>query len=320
MPSNNEIIRKADLALSDLASDGGLLNPEQANTFIRKLRLQPTILRQARGVVMTAPQRKINKIGFGSRILRPAVSATALDASDRSKPTTEQVELNTKEVIAEIRLPYDVIEDNIERGNLNLRGPNADPDPISGGIKDTIVDLIAERAALDLEELALLGDTAVVGSDAYLGLLDGFLKQSTSNIVNVAGAPVSRTMFKNGLKTMPKEYLRNLTALRNFVSHNQHIEYRDSMAARETALGDQMVNGYPMTYAHGVPVEGAALMPETQGLLTPPLNMIWGIQRQVSIEVDKIITARVFVIVLTARVDFVFEEEEAVVKYNNIAV
>lgn len=320
MSSNSEIIRKADLALSDLASDGGLLNPEQSLTFIRKLRLQPTLLRQARTVVMTAPQRKINKIGFGSRILRPAVSATALSAGDRSKPTTEQVQLNTKEVIAEIRLPYDVVEDNIERGNLNMRGPNADPDPVNGGIKDTIVDLIAERAALDLEELALLGDTALVGSDTYLGMLDGYLKQATSNITNAAGAAISRTMFKNGLKTMPKEYLRNLTALRNFVSHNQHIEYRDTLAARETGLGDAMVNGMPMTYAHGVPVEGAALMPEANGLLTPPLNMIWGIQRQVSMEVDKIITERVFVIVLTARVDFIFEEEDAVVKYTNIAV
>jgi len=46
--------------------------------------------------------------------------------------------------------------------------------------------------------------------------------------------------------------------------------------------------------------------------------MIWGIQRQMSVEVDKIITERVFVIVMTLRIDFKFEEEEAVVKYINI--
>jgi len=317
MSSNSQIIQKADMTLSDLAS-GGALNAEQANSFIRKLRLQPTLLRQSRTVVMNAPQRNINKIGFGTRIMRKATSATALSESDRSKPSTEQVQLNTKEVIAEIRLPYDVIEDNIEQGNINAAGANSSPQPVSGGIKDTIIDLIAERAALDLEELALLGDTAVSGTDAYLGMLDGFLKQATSNVVDVANSPISRTMFKNGLKTMPKEYLRNLTAIRNFVSHNNHIEYRDSLASRETAIGDANINGMPMTYAHGVPVEGAALMPEASGILTPPQNMIFGIQRQLSLEVDKIITERVFVIVLTARVDFKYEEEEAVVKYTNI--
>lgn len=316
MSGNSEIIRKADMTLADLSS-GGLLSSEQSNSFIRKLRLQPTLLRQARTVVMNAPQRKINKIGFGSRIMRKATSGTALDQSDRSKPTTEQVDLNTKEVIAEIRLPYDVIEDNIEQGNINAAGANAAPGMVSGGIKDTIIDLIAERAALDLEELALLGDTTGSG-DPYLEMLDGFLKQANSNVVDVAGSPISRTMFKNGLKTMPKEYLRNLTAIRNFVSHNNHIEYRDTLAARETTQGDSANGGGFTTYAHGVPVEGAALMPEASGILTPPQNLIFGVQRQLSLEVDKIITERVFVIVLTARVDFKYEEEDAVVKYNNI--
>ncbi|MGZ7259879.1 phage major capsid protein, partial [Streptococcus pyogenes] len=67
---------------------------------------------------MNAPQRKINKIGFGSRILRPATSGVALTQGQRSKPDLSQVLINTDEVIAEVRIPYDVIEDNIERGNV----------------------------------------------------------------------------------------------------------------------------------------------------------------------------------------------------------
>ena len=59
-------------------------------------------------------------------------------------------------------------------------------------------------------------------------------------------------------------------------------------------------------------------MPGTTGLLTHPMNFIFGIQRQISIEVAKSITERVFIIVLTARLDFQIEEEEAVVKYSNI--
>jgi len=314
--NNQELIKKADFALSDLAN-GGLLNPEQSDSFIRKLLVQPTILKQSRVVTMNSPSRKINKIGFATRIMRPAVSATGLSESDRSKPTTGQIELNTKEIIAEIRLPYDVIEDNVERGNINAAGGNSAPTPVSGGIKDTIMDLIAERAALDIEELGLLGDTAHA-TDDYLALCDGFIKRSTDNVVDQGDAAITKTMFKNGLKAMPDQYLRNLSALRNYVSINNEIEYRDSLSDRETGLGDSVIEGFRGVFGYGVPVEKVALMPSDTGLLTHPLNFIFGIQRQMSIEVDKIITDRVFVIVLTARLDFQVEETEAVVKYANI--
>lgn len=91
--TNAELIQKADLTIADLAANGGLLSPEQTNTFMRKLINSPTILSSARVVSMGAPTYKVNKIGFGSRILRKAVSATALDANQRAKPVTSQIEL-----------------------------------------------------------------------------------------------------------------------------------------------------------------------------------------------------------------------------------
>jgi hypothetical protein len=39
----------------------------------------------------------------------------------------------------------------------------------------------------------------------------------------------------------------------------------------------------------------------------------------VSMEYDKDITARVYIIVLTARIDFQVEESDAIVEYENIA-
>jgi len=311
---NAELMQKADWAVGDL-STGGLLTAEQSNSFIRKLLVQPTILRQARSVTMNSPQRNINKIQFASRILRPGVSGTALSVGDRSKPVTEQVQLNTKEVIAEIRLPYDVIEDNIERGNIGQQ-TDVGGTPTSGGIKDTIMTLIAERAALDLEELALLGDTG--SGDAYLALVDGYLTQATTNTVDNLGAGIGKSVFKAGLQAMPDQYLRNLNALRHWVSVDNEIEYRDSLSNRETGLGDSVIQGTSPVFGFGVPVEAASLMPSAQGLLTNALNLIFGIQRQIHIETDKDITERVYIIVLTARVDFKLEEEDAVVKYINL--
>jgi len=317
--TNQELMQKADWTVADLAS-GGLLNQEQANQFIRKLLVQPTLLRLARTVTMSSPQRQINKIQFADRILMPATSGVALDedtspTNRRSKPTTEQVLLTTKEVIAEVRLPYDVIEDNIERGNI---GQMTDTNgvPTSGGIRDTIMTLIAERAALDLEELALLGDTG--SGDAYLALVDGWLVQTTTNVVDNLAATVDKSLFKAGLKAMPDQYLRNRAAMIHTLSVDNEIEYRDTLASRETSLGDSQIQATGPVFGFGVPVISASLMPFDQGLLTNPLNMIFGIQRQIHIETDKDITARQYIIVLTARVDFKWEEEEAVVKYTNI--
>ena len=308
---NLDIIRKADIAVSDLVSDGGILNPEQTDRFIRTLIDTPTIINAIRVVTMNAPERKINKIGFGSRILRPAVSATALDPGDRVRPDLSQVVLNTKEVIASIYIPYDVLEDNIEGGNINApMGANA------GGMMDTIVTLAAERAALDLEELAILGDTSSL--DTYLALHDGFLKRTTSHVVNQGAATIDKDMLKAGVKAMPDKYLRNRAALMHFVSVDNETEYRDTYANRQTALGDSMLQGTSPVYAYGSQLNGVPLMPNASGLFTNPLNLIMGIQRRITMEFDKDIEARIFKIVLTARVAFQIEEEDAVVKYTNI--
>lgn len=319
MSANEQLLQKADWAIGDLTANSGLLNPEQANAFIRKLLIQPTLLAQARRVVMNSPTRKINKIQFASRILKAGYTSglsRALDDTanrERSKPTTEQIQLNTKEVIAEVRLPYEVIEDNLERGNIGLSRDGGGAS--SGGIVSTIMDLIAERAALDLEELAILGDTG--SADPFLALTDGYLARFTSNVVDAGGAAISRTVLKNGSKTMPTQYRRNRAQMRHYVSTENEIEYRDTLANRETSVGDAMHQSLSPVYAAGTQVEGVGLMPAASGLLTHPLNLIFGIQRQIHIESDKDIQRREYIIVLTARVDMQVEEELAGVKYTN---
>ena len=46
MTTNSSLLRKADLAIADLQSNGGELSPEQGAAFIRKLIKQPTLIRQ----------------------------------------------------------------------------------------------------------------------------------------------------------------------------------------------------------------------------------------------------------------------------------
>jgi hypothetical protein len=322
MTSNSQLIRKADMVVSDLTSNGGYLNPEQSNAFIRKLLAAPTMLAQVRRVTMASPIRKINKISFASRILQPGAGGTGVttlgtgDTTTRSAPTTEQIILQTHEVIAIVYLPYDVIEDNIEGGNVGTFNEGGNP-PMAGGFRDTIVTLIAERTAIDLEEQGLQGDTN--SSDPYLRQTDGFLKLIQSNIVDAGGDTISRTILKNGMKTLPSQYRRNRASLSHFLSTEQEIDYRDTIANRETSLGDAQLQSTAPVYAAGSPVQGVPLMPGSTGFLTNPLNLIFGVQRDIMMETDKIIKDRMYIIVVTARIAIQIEEELACVKYIGLA-
>lgn len=324
MPSNRELLtlKKADMLLSDLAAGGQLL-PEQEGRFIRTILDTPTILNAARQVVMTGSKREINKIGIGSRMLRPAnpgadTGSRALTKSQRIKPDTSKIELETSKVLATVYLPYDIFQENIERGNLNLAGAASAPQPVTGGLVNTLIDLIAERAAYDLEELGLNGDTG--SGDEYLALCDGYLKLAAGdggNIVNV-GDVIGRDMFAAGIKTMPRKYVRNRAVLRNYISHVNETDYRSLLADRETTMGDAMVRGNNPMFAHGVRVESAAEMPDAKGLMTNPSNLLFGIQQDISLEVDKDIEEQVFIIVVSAKVAFQIEEVDATVLYQNI--
>jgi len=298
-----ELSRKADLALSDLAS-GGLLSAEQSNTFFRNLIDQPTILQDARTIQMSRPSLEINKIGFGSRILKPAsqtAGSRSLSLSDRSKPDTGKLELNTKEVIAEVRLPYETLEDNIERGSM----------------ENTLIQLIAERAALDLEELIVQGDTA--SDDTYLGLMEGMLELTTTNTVDAANAGIAPSVFSNAIKALPTRYRRNKRAMRFYTSHDVEQDYRLAVSSRQGGnLGDATLAGDAPLSVFGVPLRGIAMMPDTNMIFVNPANVIFGIQRNVRIETDRDISSREVIIVLTSRVATQFEEENAVVKVTNI--
>lgn len=300
--SNRELLKKlqkGDISVSDLVSTGGFLNTIQFNKFTRTIIDAPTIIKDVRFVPMNAPKMEINKIGFADRILKKApASGTALPASKRSKQTTSKIELDTVELIAEVHVPYDVLEDNIERGNM----------------EDTIFFQIAERTALDMEEWLILADTN--SGDEFLALRDGILVQAVSHVVDFTGSgqAINKTIFKNAIKAMPNKYLRNRGALRHYVSPDVEIEYSDFLADRNTALGDAKVQGFKPNMHSGISIVPAALMDQDKAILTFPKNIILGMQRKVSIESDRDIRARTIIIVVTMRIDIKFEEEDAVVK------
>lgn len=311
MATNDAIIAKteqafkrADVAVSDLKTNGGYLNPIQFDRFIQEVGRGTDFLPLTRMVTMGSPEMNIDKIGIGSRFLHKATSAVPLDASLRSKPVFGQVKVTTQELIGSLYIPYDVIEDNIERGTLS----------------STIMALIVRKAQEDLEEVALLGDTT--SADTLLKSFDGWMKLATGHIVDYATpVAITKDVFKAGLLAMPSKYLRNRQAMAHFIGPHAEIEFADSLTVRQTALGDtKIISTWQGNYSQGVPVRPASIMPETKGLFCDPKNLILGVHRNVMIETDKDIEARVYKIVMTMRVGAQIEETDAVVRYSGLDV
>jgi hypothetical protein len=124
-----------------------------------------------------------------------------------------------------VRLSDEVLEDSIERGEL----------------RQTIMEMIADAIARDMEEVAINGDTA--SADPFLATMDGVLKQATSHVVDAAGAPISKDLLRDMLKTLPSEYLRDKKAMRFLSSVDADLDYRNTLAERATAVGDKLPRG-----------------------------------------------------------------------------
>lgn len=300
--SIDEIIEKA-FETGDLAT-GGLLNPEQAAAFVRKVIDSSVVLQEARREPMVSPKKWIEKIGFGARIMIAATESTAPGST--SEPTTEKVELSVVEALAAVDLSYSALEDNIERQ----------------GLQNTLLELIAERVALDLEELALYGDTNIGAGDPYLDLLDGFFKQATSHVVDWGSVTVDKGLFTKMIKKLPGKYLRRRSEWRFYVSNDVDIDYRNLLAERATGAGDRFLLEDAPVFAGGVPIIPVPSIKTASGkssaLLVHPQNLIAGFHRDVMTEVERKPRTRTIETTTTVRVDFKFEEEDAAVEATNI--
>lgn len=303
-----EIIQQSDLVIADITSGNGILDPDRADRFIRRVVDQPTMIGEVRVVTMNAPQLILPKIGIGTRAFRAAVENTALTSNQRIKPSFGSVTLTTKEMMAEIRISYQQLEDNIEKGQL----------------KNTILDLMAEQAALDWEDLLVNGDSAFVdGGDAdnqaYMRLHDGILKRITSHTVDASTTHITPATFSAALKAMPNKYQRNKSQMRFYVTPSIEQDMRLAISTRQTALGDGNLTGAAPLVIQGVPVKPVAIMPSAKGFFLDPQNVILGIQRNIQIESERLIGERQIRFVVTCRIAIGIEEEDATVEITNFS-
>ncbi len=307
---NRTILQKADMALADLTTGGGLLKPEQAQKFMRLLIKDSVLMRMVTVTPMASPKKQIAKIKFGSRILRPGQEATALTEAERAKPDLTYVELDAHLFKAEVHLGDEVLEDCIERGQL----------------RQTIMQMMSEAISRDIEEIVINGDKDSI--DGFLAVMDGVLKQAQSHVVDANGERISKDLLSDMLKTLPSEHLRDKKSMRFLTSVDADLDYRNTLADRSTGVGDIFLEkDTPVLYS-GVPLQSIPLFPENLGvsndqtavLLCNPKNIHVGIWRKVRFESGRDISSGTLKIVATLRFDVKYAEEPGTVKMINVAM
>jgi HK97 family phage major capsid protein len=304
MPSDNRtLLRKAEIELADFTV-GGLLQPAQADRFIRLAIKEPVLMKQANVTPMKAFKEERDKIRFANRVLRAGGEATPLPSAMWAKPSIGMVMLDAQLFKAEVRMTDEVLEDQIERK----------------AFQETVMTELSRAIGRDMEWVGINGDTT--SADPVLAKFDGILKQAATHVVNAASAKLDKTILRDMLRTMPDEFSGD-TNLRYFTNRQARIDYRDSLADRATGLGDVMIQTSDRTVYSDIPVDAVPEFPvdvsdNTNVILLNPQGIYVGVWRNIRMAVDTDISAGLVIIVVTVRFDVKVAETQAVVKAINV--
>ena len=257
--TNKELIEKATITTAALAN-AGKLNPKQADRFIDFVIDETSMRNVVRVERFRNEQALIEKIGVGNRVAVP--KAEAVDPNLRRGVTTSKITLQPSEIMVPFEIGDIFKEHNIEGDKIEER----------------IIQMMARQLANNLEELywggltngpAALetdliegGSTTLFVKDSYLALFQGWLALAEGgNVVDAQNATIAQSVFGQAKRAMPNKFLKNVAAMRWFLSFDHEQAYREGLSNRGTGLGDAAVNGADAPRPFGIPMMPVSLLP-----------------------------------------------------------
>ena len=275
---------------------GGKLTPEQSDKFITTVVENSTFLKKVQHYKMASHERYIEMLNIGKRMLRKAGEGE--EPASSASISTARRKLSTVEIILPIDISYSFLEDNIEKTKA----------------EQTILDAIAKQFANDTEDLGWNGDDTK--SDEFIKINNGWLalsradsKTNKVDLTAVTDSPMK--IMKAMLDAMPEKFK---TKDIEFVCSSEFKDaYIEELTSRNTALGDKA-----LTEAADIRYKGYLLNPRPylsmyDIMLANPLNIAYGVQRDISIEFVKNPRKRMIEYTITARTDYEYAVAEAIV-------
>lgn len=244
--NNSELINKSAITSGSFQGAVGL-SVEEANQFVDYMKDESVLIKNCRLEPMKSATKKIDRLGIGTKILKPAVAAT--DSGETVGITSGQIILSAKEIIAVARISDDTLEDNIE----------------GEAFTSHLLSLIGAQAANDLEEAAITGN-ARVSAVEVVDMFDGWLKRARGGHVINALEDQDRymglTKLSKAIKTLPNKFKARRNEMGFINSPNLAQDYVDILGGRNTGMGDAAIMGAaPLSYGK-VPFVEVGLMPE----------------------------------------------------------
>ena len=271
MSSNRQMMKDAITTDTITGSGkGGRLNPEQARRFISYMTDNTALLNDTRLEQMSAPEKQLDFLLIGSRLIRKATEATS--PSELAAANTSRKELRS----VKVRLAADITSEFMED---NISGQSA---------AERIARELAQQFGNDLADLMLNGDTADTGADAsFLTIGDGIIKQAKTSAdthkFKLTGTDYKGTIFPGMLRLMPNKFKNDRKNMRIYCSSSVADTYILSVTNRETALGDNVLVSGRFDRFLGIQVFPVEYMPDDVIILTHRLNLVSGVQRSMKV-------------------------------------
>ena len=272
MSSNRQLMKDAITSSDTITGTGkgGRLNPEQAKKFISYMTDNTAFLKDTRLEQMSAPEKQLDFLLIGSRLIRKATEATS--PSELAGANITRKELRSVKVRLAADITTEFSEDNIEGQ--------------SG--RDKIARDLAQQFGNDLADLMLNGDTAATGDDvSFLTIGDGIIKQAktstNTHVVKLTNTDYKGSIFPEMLKLMPNKFKNDRQNMRFYCSGTVADAYILSVTNRETSLGDDTLTTGRFDKFLGIKVFPVEYMPDDVIILTHKDNLVAGVQRDMKV-------------------------------------
>jgi hypothetical protein len=317
----SEMVSKS--AIDETSLPNSILTRRQANRFIDLVVNVSRLLKQCRTVRVDYPKGEINKLDLGKTVTEGA--ATTSQATTRV-PTERTIIYDMQKYRSAFDLKTDFLEDNIE----------------GVGVRDTLLNQFTKQIANDTEVAAIESDNSLNVGDSeadlnnLLGVNDGWMKILMNNVptssqIDAGGKASSKTLYYTMKRAIPKRYRAARPNYVWIVSSGVYDKWMLDWSARETSVGDSALSEGIVPGPWGIPMLEVPLMPEsltygstgtdgTQIWLTPLSNLIYFVQREITIEFDRRPRLDVWEVTVHFRADFQVENEDLVVMAVNVSL
>ena len=321
-------ITKDEIGTGDL--DGGELPRDLFDEFVERVQKEATLLDLVRTVEMPRKEMAIPKVGVGRQLLSEQTEGESPGAFEDAVSGAVELDASRKTVI-----PYELTQESVE--------------DIVGGeeVADIILSHFEQQFAVDVQNLLINGDTD--DDSAFFSILDGYLEiargadSESDRIGSPATAsgeedsmpeldhsdadgdaqPIDTQLFSDAIQTLEERY-RDSTSQVFMMSETQHQEYLNTLEGREDGLGPQILQGDDSVSPFGYDIQPVPDFPDDTILLTDPDNLVWGLHRDVEVDVidesDEVLERDLFArYALRARWDAQIEDLQAGVIVENVA-